>query len=85
MSTREEIENALNRFMNSFDLKDWATMASVLEPTIRVDYSDLRGGPLEEISAAEYVNARVDALQHLSTQHLLSNIVWRMSLTVLRR
>ena len=74
VSTREEIENTLNRFMNSFDLKDWATMASILEPTIRVDYSDLRGGSPREISAADYVNARVEALQHHSTQHLLSNI-----------
>jgi hypothetical protein len=37
MSTRDEIENTLNRFMNSFDLKAWAVMASLLEPTIHVD------------------------------------------------
>ena len=73
MSTREEIENTLNRFMNSFDLKDWALMANLLEPTIGVDYSDLRGGPATEISAAEYVKARAESLQHLSTQHLLTN------------
>jgi hypothetical protein len=73
MSTREEIENTLNRFMNSFDLKDWALMGNLLEPTIQVDYSDLRGGPETEISAAEYVRARAEALQHLSTLHLLTN------------
>ena len=45
MPAREEIENTLNRFMNSFDLKDWALMVDLLEPTIHIDYSDLRGGP----------------------------------------
>jgi hypothetical protein len=73
MPAREEIENTLNRFMNSFDLKDWALMVNLLEPIIQVDYSDLRGGPATEITAAEYANARAEALQHLSTQHLLTN------------
>lgn len=74
MSAHEEIENTLSRFMNSFDLKDWTALASVLEPTIRADYSDLRGALPREISAADYVGARVEALQHLCTQHLLGNI-----------
>jgi hypothetical protein len=74
MTPREAIENTLHRFMNSFDLKDWAVMVSLLEPTIQINYSDLRGDPATAMSADEYVRARVDALQHLSTQHLLSSL-----------
>jgi uncharacterized phosphosugar-binding protein len=73
MPAREEIENILNRFMNSFDLKDWTMMVNLLEPTIQVDYADLRGGPATEITAAEYAKARAEGLRHLSTQHLLTN------------
>jgi len=74
MSDREQIENTLNRFMNSFDLKDWAVMRGLLEPTIQIDYSDLRGGPATDVSSDEYVRLRAEALQHLSTQHLLTNL-----------
>ena len=74
MSAREEIENALNRFMNSFDLKDWAVMTSLLEPIIHIDYSDFRGVPAADISAEEYVRDRAERLQHYSTQHLLTNL-----------
>jgi len=74
MSPRDEIQNTLSRFMNSFDLKDWASLRDLLEPTLEVDYSDLRGEPATELSADEYVRRRAEALQHLSTQHLLANL-----------
>jgi hypothetical protein len=41
--------------MNSFDHADWGTMADQLEPTIEVDYSDLRGEPAARVTAADYV------------------------------
>lgn len=74
MYGREEIENTLSRFMNSFDLKDWLAMAGVLAPTLHVDYSDLRGDPPMDLDANDYIKLRVEALQHLSTQHLLTNL-----------
>ena len=74
MSDREEIVNTLSRFMNSFDLKDWALMTELLEPSIWVDYSNLRGDPPEEVDAAKYVRLRSEVLQDLSTQHLLGNV-----------
>ena len=42
-----EIDNqrTLARFANSFDLKDWDLMESVLTEVLTVDYSDLRGDP----------------------------------------
>jgi hypothetical protein len=74
MSRHDEIANTLNRFMNCFDLKDWRLMAELLETTVRIDYSDLRGGPPAEVSADEYVRARSDALQELMTHHQLTNL-----------
>jgi hypothetical protein len=38
-----EIQSVLSRFMNSFDLKDWAQMRSTLATVLSVDYSSLRG------------------------------------------
>ena len=73
MSESDEIRNALSRFMNSFDLADWGAMADQLEPTIDVDYSDLRGEPPARVSAADYVRSRAEALRDLSTHHLLAN------------
>jgi len=73
-SDPDEIRNTLGRFMNSFDLKDWTLMAEQLEPRIRVDYRGLRGDPPQELDAADYVNARTQALQHLATHHLLGNV-----------
>ena len=74
MSNHDEVANTLNRFMNCFDLKDWRLMAGLLEETIDIDYADLRGGPPAEVTAAEYVRARSDALQALETHHQLTNL-----------
>jgi hypothetical protein len=74
MTNRDEIENTLARFMNCFDLKDWASMAALLEPTISVDYSDLRGDTPTDVASVDYVRARSDALQDLSTHHQLTNL-----------
>jgi hypothetical protein len=73
MSDRDGIENTINRFMNSFDLKDWSVMKELLLDEIQIDYSDLRGDPPATVSATDYVKARRTALEHLSTHHLLSN------------
>jgi DNA-binding MurR/RpiR family transcriptional regulator len=73
MAERDGIENAINRFMNSFDLKDWSVMKALLLDEIQIDYSDLRGDPPATAFATDYVKARRDALEHLSTHHLMSN------------
>ena len=74
MTAQDAIRNTLNRFVSCFDLKDWATMQSLLDPTIRVDYVDLRGQACD-MSAVDYVAARIESLQHLRTHHLLANLV----------
>jgi SnoaL-like domain len=74
VSSYNEVANALNRFMNCFDLKDWRQMADLLENRLQIDYSDLRGGSPSEVSADEYLRTRSDALQALSTHHQLTNL-----------
>lgn len=60
--------------MNSFDLKDWSALESVLAPRVRIDYSDLRGDPPSVVRAADYVESRAEALEPLATHHLLGNL-----------
>jgi SnoaL-like domain len=74
MSERGRVENTVNRFMNSFDLKDWRVMKEMLADELRIDYSDLRGEPESVVSANDYVQARRRALEHLSTHHLIANL-----------
>ena len=66
------VERVIGKFANSFDLKDWESLESVLSENVSVDYSHLRG-QRETISRADYVSQRRRALQHLDTHHLLSN------------
>jgi hypothetical protein len=74
MSDRDEIANVLNRFMNCFDLKDWDLMAKLLDASILIDYSALRGEGPKEVTSDEYVRTRSEALQDLSTHHQLTNL-----------
>ena len=74
MSAEEDIRKTIARFANSFDLKDWALMESVLAEVLTVDYSDLRGGLPQEITAREYAQARREALEALDTQHIIGNL-----------
>ena len=67
------IEAVLSRFMNAFDLKDWALMKSVLADELDIDYGDLRGEPVRTVSATDYVASRENALQSMLTHHLISN------------
>jgi hypothetical protein len=62
MTDSEEIKNTLSRFINSFDLKDWGPMANQLEPRVRIDYAYLRGDPLTEVGATEYLRSRSEAI-----------------------
>lgn len=73
MSEREEVQTLINRFMNSFDSKDWSVMSESLSEELEIDYSDFRGDPPSRIKSIEYVSARKKALEHLSTHHLISN------------
>ena len=73
VSVEFEIQKTISRFANSFDLKDWKLMKSVLSDRLTVDYSDLRGDPATELGSDTYVQSRKDALAHLHTHHLIGN------------
>ena len=73
MSVEFEIQKTVSRFANSFDLKDWELMKSVLADRVIVDYSDLRGEPAKEVDSDTYVQSRKDALAKLHTHHLIGN------------
>jgi SnoaL-like protein len=73
VSVEFEIQRTISRFANSFDLKDWELMKSVLSDTVIVDYSDLRGEPAKEVDSDTYVQSRKDALANLHTHHLVGN------------
>ena len=68
-----DIRKLVNRFANSFDLKDWPAMQTCLCAQLHTDYSDLRGTPPETISNVRFVESRKQALEQLATQHLMSN------------
>ncbi|WP_131780963.1 nuclear transport factor 2 family protein [Legionella gresilensis] len=67
------ISNVLFKFANSFNLKDWAGLVSTLMDQVDCDYKDLRG-KTDSYTKTEYVNSRKEALSHLKTQHLFSNL-----------
>jgi hypothetical protein len=67
-----EIAAVISRFANSFDLKDWDALRSILADQVDVDYSDLRG-TRETLAREEYVALREAALQDIDTHHMLSN------------
>jgi hypothetical protein len=73
MSVEFEIQKTISRFANSFDLKDWELMKSVLSDKVIVDYSDLRGEPAKVVDSDAYVQSRKDALANLHTHHLIGN------------
>ena len=67
------IQTLIARFANSFDVKDWGGLEACFTESLYADYSDLRGTPPQTITAAGYVAARRDALDHLKLHHLVSN------------
>lgn len=70
-------ENTLYAFANALDLKQWPLVGQCLAGQVRCDYRDLRG-TCETYSRLQYVQLRIDALQHLHTQHLFANPVVRI-------
>ncbi len=68
----DTVENVIGKFANSFDLKDWESLESVLSENVSVDYSHLRG-QRETLSRTDYVSQRRSALQDLNTHHLFAN------------
>ena len=74
MDERSKIANAVSRFMNCFDSRNWTEMSSTLGDPIRIDYSDLRGQPPSSTSRADYIAARASAHAHMKTHHLISNL-----------
>ncbi len=68
-----EIQKIIARFANSFDVKDWDGLESCLTEALYTDYSDLRGIPPQTVSARDYVQKRIDSLDHMKLHHLVSN------------
>jgi hypothetical protein len=73
MEDRIKIQELIAHFANSFDMKDWDGLQSCFTETFYSDYSDLRGTPPGMISVKKYVRMRRESLEHLKTQHLVSN------------
>ncbi len=73
MSEDLEIKRLIGRVLSSFDRPDWEAMQGVLCPTVRIDYSDLRGDPPKKVSASDYVATRRETLGTLTTPHLAGN------------
>ena len=67
------IQQLIARFANSFDVKDWDGLQACFTESLYTDYSDLRGTPPQTVTAADYVTARREALDHLKLHHLVSN------------
>ena len=70
--TMENIRNLISKFANSFDKKDWTGLRSTLSDEVECDYSALRGN-IETITGDDYVAKRINALDKLSTHHIISN------------
>lgn len=70
---RTAIVDVVVGFANAFDQQDWPRLESYLAPLLWTDYSEFRGEPPGEITAAEYVAARRRGLAGLRTVHLSSN------------
>ena len=68
-----EIQKTIACFATSFDMKDWSGLEACFTESLYTDYSDLRGTPPQTISAKEYVQKRIDSLDHLKLHHLVSN------------
>jgi hypothetical protein len=68
-----KIQQLIAKFANSFDVKDWNGLEACFTALLYTDYSDLRGTPPETVSAKDYVQKRIDSLNHLKLHHLISN------------
>ena len=68
-----EIQKTIARFATSFDMKDWNGLEACFTESLYTDYSDLRGTPPQTVSAKDYVQKRIDSLDHLKLHHLVSN------------
>ena len=68
-----KIQQIVARFANSFDVKDWDDLQACFTESLYTDNSDLRGTPPETVSAKDYVQKRINSLNHLKLHHLVSN------------
>ena len=68
-----EIQKVIARFATSFDVKDWDGLQACLTEALFTDYSDLRGTPPQTVTAREYVQKRINSLDHLKLHHLVGN------------
>ena len=73
MDNINKIQQLIARFANSFDAKDWSGLQACFTESLFTDYSDLRGTPPQNVTAADYVRQRRESLDHLKLHHLVSN------------
>ena len=69
----QDIHNLISKFANSFDLKDWRGLGETLADGLIANYKDLRG-TIGTLSREAFVQKRIEALNHIKTQHLLTNL-----------
>ena len=62
----QPICNLIATFANSFDLKDWSGLTSLLANPVVCDYRDLRG-TIDTFTPEAYVAKRIEALQSLKS------------------
>jgi hypothetical protein len=71
--SRSEIIEAATRMAVLTDSRQWADLASVFTPTVRLDYTALLGGEPLEVAGGEVGDGWARALGSLITQHLVTN------------
>lgn len=69
-----KVEHLIYTFFRAFDDRDWDALARCLTPTLFIDYSSFRDEAPGEISVADYIAKRKDALSSLLMQHNVSNV-----------
>ena len=70
---RTAVIDTIVGFANAFDAKDWQKLRSHLADEIDIDYSEFRGEPPRRVTAAEYIQQRVENLALLRTLHASTN------------
>jgi hypothetical protein len=71
--SRSEIIETTTRMAVLTDSRQWADLASVFTPTVRLDYTALFGGEPLEVAGGEIGDGWARALGSLTTQHLVTN------------
>lgn len=69
------ISNLVLEWAESYDLKDWSRLRSILAPSVSIDFRAIKGDLRENLTPNEYVailsDAKLLGSQRLKTQHLI--------------